>query len=207
MQPQDTQFDPSMIPTQFSPYEELDTNQNRFAGDDRLFVKFHTEAVMNPFKSTQAGRQVFDEVDMVTIRTPGSQLTSVVAPMKGEYLARFRKQYENWKATKENIMSGTPLESFPFLLHKPGLVAELKAMHIHTVEQLANIPDDAKGKIMGGYEISKRAAEWINATTGTDATVAKMAKENDDLKAQMAVMQEQMAQILAGQEAAKPKGK
>ena len=207
MQPQDTQFDPSMIPTQFSPFDELDSNPNRYAGDDRLFLKFHTEAVMNPFKSTQAGRPVFDEVDMVTIRTPGSQLTSVVAPMKGDYLARFRKQYESWKLTKENIMAGTPLETFPFLLHKPGLVAELKAMHIHTVEQLASIADDAKGKIMGGHELSKRAADWISSTTGTDATVAKMAKENDDLKMQMAAMQEQMAQFLAGQEAAKAKGK
>lgn len=193
---QSQEFDINSIPHEFSPFTELDGNDRTFAGDERLHVTFRTDAIMNPFKSTQAGRQVFDEVDMIVIHTPGSQLTSVIAPMRGQYIQRFGDKYNKWKATKTNIESGTPLESFPFLLHKPGMVAELKAMNVHTVEQLATLPDSAKGNIMGGHELCARAASWIDSTSGTDATVAKMAKENDDLKTQMAFLQKQMEDVL-----------
>jgi hypothetical protein len=141
---------------------------------------------------------VFDEKDYIRIMTPGSQLCVVDEPIKsGNYMSRFGDRYSKWKAGQKELFSGTPLDAFPWLLGKVAKIAELNAIGIHTVEQLASLPDSAMHNMMGGNELRKRAADWLDQTTGTDAQVAKMVKENDDLKAQMAAMQDQMKQLMA----------
>lgn len=194
---QQEQFDISTIPPEFSPFHTLDQSNKPNEGDEKLFVQFKTEPVLNPAASTKAGRPIFDEVDMIIIRTPGSQLTSVVAPAK-HYMSRFGDRYRKWKAGQADTQSGTPLESFPYLLNRPGMIAELKALNVHTVEQLAGMSDGNKQRIMGAHELCRRASEWMDKTQGTDAKVAQMAKENDDLKAQMKTLQAQM-QTLSNQ--------
>lgn len=174
-------------------------NDSRWKNDDKLLVKFSRRAVLNPHKSTQAQRQIFDEVDFITIWTPGSQLTVIDTPVKdGFYLKRFGKRYEDWKAGIDVAMNGTPLDAFPFLFNKIGLVAELKAMHILTVEQLANLPDGSMHGIMGGYELRAKAQEWLNTTAG-EADKA----EKEALKKQLAELQAQMATLLAAKPAPK----
>jgi hypothetical protein len=183
-------FDISQIPMEFSPFPHLDAKPSSTEGDDKLFVQFKVEAVMNPSKSTKAGRPIFDDVDMVVIRTPGSQLTSIIAPMKGEYLQRFRAPYEKWKASHQQAISGTPLENF--LIGQVSMVAELKALHIQTVEQLAAIPDSAKQRIMGGHELSRRAVEWLDRMKGVAED-----KEKDELKARLADLESKLAAMTA----------
>lgn len=193
-------FEMPEIDPRFNPLATLDNSQsvNLYANDHKLFVSFYTKPVMNPLKSTEAGRQVFDEKDYIRIMTPGSQLCIIDEPVKsGNYLSRFGDRYSKWKAGQQELISGTPLDAFPWLIGKIGLLAELKALNIHTVEQLSTLPDSAMHNMMGGHELRKRAAEWLDQTTGTDAKVAKMSKENDDLKAQMAAMQDQMKQLMA----------
>jgi hypothetical protein len=193
-------FEMPELDPRFNPLATLDNSQsiNLYANDHKLFVSFYTKPVMNPLKSTEAGRQVFDEKDYIRIMTPGSQLCVIDEPIKsGNYLSRFGDRYSKWKAGQQELISGTPLDAFPWLIGKIGLLAELKALNIHTVEQLSTLPDSAMHNMMGGHELRKRAAEWLDQTTGTDAKVAKMSKENDDLKAQMAAMQDQMKQLMA----------
>jgi hypothetical protein len=160
-------FDITTIPAEFNPLATLDNlgRAQDYSGDDKLFIQFKTEAVMNPAKSTAAGRPIYDDIDMIVIRTPGSQLTSVVAPVK-RYMDRFGSRYNAWKSGQKELATGTPLETFPLLFTKPSLIAELKALNIHTVEQLATIPDNVKQKIMGGFELSTRAATWIERAQG-----------------------------------------
>lgn len=181
-------FDVSSIPAEFSPLNPFDgqTSAKTYAGDDKLFVQFRTDAVMNPSKSTTAGRPIFDDIDMIIIRTPGSQLTSIVAPVK-HYMQRFGEKYNKWKATQEQAISGTPLELFPTMFNKPSMVAELKAMNVYTVEQLAGLSDAGKQKLMGGFELCKRAADWlVHSKTETEDA------EKEALKHQVADMQKQL---------------
>jgi hypothetical protein len=192
------------IDPRFDPLATLDNSQtvNLYASDHKLFVSFYTKPVLNPLKSTEAGRQVFDEVDYIRIVTPGSLLSIIDTPVDaGNYMQRFGDKYAKWKAGQKELFSGTPLDAFPWLIGKVALVAELKALGIQTVEQLATLPDSAMHNMMGGIELRKRAAEWLDQTTGTDAQITKMSKENDDLKAQMAAMQDQMKQLMAAKAA------
>jgi hypothetical protein len=193
-------FELPAIDPRFDPLATLDNSQtvNLYASDHKLMVSFYTKPVLNPLKSTEVGRQVFDEVDYIRIVTPGSLLSIIDTPVDaGNYMTRFGDKYSKWKSGQKELISGTPLDAFPWLLGKIALIAELKALGIQTVEQLATLPDSAMHNMMGGIELRKRAAEWLDQTTGTDAQVAKMVKENDDLKAQMAAMQDQMKQLMA----------
>jgi hypothetical protein len=182
------------IDDRFNPVRTLDDRSDDFSSDERLMVTFSTKPVMHPAKSTDAGRPIFDEVDFITIRTPGSQLTVIVAPVK-EYLPRFAKQYERWKTDNKDVMSGTPIELFPEMFGKIGLQAELKALNINTVEQLANLPDNYKSQIMGGVELCKRAATWLNETNGTDAQVAQLQADNDNMREQLKALSTKMEML------------
>lgn len=200
------EFDISTIPPEFNPLFGIDEGmrQNQEKGDDKLFLKFSTRPVLHPSKSTTAGRPIFEDQDFVEIRIPGSQLTSIVAPIK-HYMSRFGDRYKKWKAGQAEAMVGTPLENFPLLFNKPSLVAELNALNIRTVEQLVGIPDNTKQRIMGGHELSRRAAAWIEATNGADAKIEQLAQTNEALQKQMAFLQEQL-DAMAAPKGAKAKG-
>ena len=203
---QELEFDITSIPTEFNPLAGTlgdSGNQNAFAGDERLFVQFRTEAVLNPSKSTKEGRPVFDEVDMIILRTPGSQLTSIIAPVK-HYMDRFGDRYKKWKAGQKDTAVGTPLEVFPFLFNKVGMIAELKAMNITSIEQLAELSDNFKQRIMGGFELSRKAADFLEGTTGTNARIEKLSSEKADLEKRLAALEFQMTMKDAAHQ---PKGK
>jgi hypothetical protein len=193
-------FDVSSIPSEFSPLRNLDDvdNSQLYEKDDKLYVKFHTEAVLHPANSTKAGRPIYNDVDMITIRTPGSQLTSIVSPVK-YYMDRFGAKYREWKSSQMEAASGTPLGNFPFLFTKPSLIAELKYRNIFTVEQLAELSDTGKQSIMGGHELCKRASMWLEQTL-----FAAEDAEKAELKQQLATMQAQMAILMAAQSNTKP---
>ncbi len=183
------------IPDEFNPLANAtldgDMNAARWRNDDKLTVRFRRDAILNPRKSTEAGRAVFDEVDFITIWTPGSQLTVIDAPVKsGYYLQRFGARYDAWKRGMEEASSGTPLEHFPFLFNKVSLLAELKAMHILSVEQLANLPDSAMTRIMGGYELRKQASEWLTKSKADaeDAEKVALRKRVEEMETQIRVL-------------------
>ena len=152
------------IAPEYNPMLTLDGNVagERYAKDNKLLVQFHTKAIMNPVESTKAGRPIYDQKDYIKIFTPGSQLSVIDAPVTdGNYMARFGTRYNEWKKSRENIQSGTPLEMFPQMMANVALIAELKSSHIHTVEQLADLPDSGVQRIMGGIELRRRAGEWL----------------------------------------------
>ena len=182
-------FDVSSIPGEFNPLTAPLDQQKVTDGDDKLFVQFETRPVMNPSESTKAGRPIYDDVDMIIIRTPGSQLTSVISPVK-HYMNRFGAKYRKWKDGQKEAVTGTPLENFPFFFGKPSMVAELKAINVYTVEQLATLPDSGKQKFMGGHELCKRAQDWL-AKTESDAEDS----EKDALKQRLAELEAKLAQL------------
>ena len=199
-------FELPEIDPRFNPLNTLDDTiiADTEESDKKLWVQFYVNPIMHPIKSTLAGRPVFDEVDYIKIRIPGSQLSVIDAPYK-EYAPRFAARYKQWKSDQKDAITGTPIENFPFLLGKIGLIAELKAMNVMTVEQLAGLNDGWVTNLMGGIELRKRAQTWLDETTGVDAQLSTIAQENNDLKAQMSALQEQMAQLLAPKPAeAKP---
>lgn len=168
----------------------------RYAMDKKLMVNFYVRAVQNTFKSAQEGRPIFDEVEFVRIIIPGDTKTLIDTKVNAEHRARFADMYDRFKKGLAQATSGTPLEVWPQMT--VGQVAELKAMHISTVEQLADLPDTLAQKIMGSHQLRQKAQAFLDAAAG-DAKNSKMAAELEKRDVEIAALKGQMQQFLAAQ--------
>ena len=173
--------------------------------DANLVATFRHHPQKNEAKTLAEGRQIFDDLEVVDIRVPGSRdfktfpaLTFarwVTDPITGEqtkqtYAERFSHQYRQWKAQQQQTKSGTPLDHCPFLTE--GKRAELRAQNVYTVEQLAAIDgQELKNLGLGGRELKNRASEFI-AESKNSAPNLQMAAELEAMRAQNALLAEDL---------------
>lgn len=185
-----------------TPTYEIDVAQfeqsREYEQDSKLFVVFYRGAILDEVASTEAGRPVHKDVDFIKIVVPG-QRDNVVAVADASYKARFPKQWAQYQANAEQLGSGTPLTEVTWL--SPAQIADLKAVNIRTVEQLANIPDSQSHAFMGFYGLKQRAAAYLEAAAG-NAPLLQMQGELEKRDATIAALQDQIDQIMAAQKAA-----
>jgi hypothetical protein len=168
-------------------------------GDDKgLFVTFYNESVESPFKSEQAGHPVFDEVPFIHIIFPGNTTTQIRKPAKLKSdngvpsdPERFPKQWAAFQSQTETVTEGMPLTEWAPITKSVAL--NLKAIHVHTVEQLASLPDTAL-TWLGARDLQMKAKTWLK-NAGDSAEVMRLAKENDNLKTDIEALKKQMAEI------------
>jgi hypothetical protein len=170
--------------------------------DKRLFVTFFTEAVQNESKTVETGRPIFDDVDMIRIMFPGSKDTTVGTAHYG-YQQRFPKQWAQYKAKMDQTTSGTPLSSVTWLTK--GQVAEMLAMNIRSVEQLAGMPDSMAQRFLNHHELKRQAQAYLDAAAGA-APLLKMTAELSKRDEQIAELQAQVATLVAASKASDKKG-
>jgi hypothetical protein len=151
---------------------------NRFAGDNKLYVVFFMQAVKNGGKSELEGRPIFDDVPHVTIHIPGDKNNVVTEPVSEEHKQRFAPQWEKFQKQMSQSPEGTPLEQWPLLT--TGQVHELKAVNVMTVEQLAGMSDAHVTRFMGGYELRRKAMTFLKVSKDS-AEAQRLATLNDEL--------------------------
>ena len=158
-------------------YDETMTYEDgkQYAGDDKLFVTFSTRAVKNEFRSNQEGRAIFDEVEYIRIIIPGSR-DILDTPLDDQYKRRFASRYKAWKDSRgsEQKLDGTLLAEVTWMTKT--MVAELNAMNIFTIEQLAEVPDNLARSIMGNFQLRERAKNFVAAAKG-EAPLLKLQQE------------------------------
>lgn len=187
-------------------YEEsaVDANDSRYAMDKRLFVEFFRRPILNTTKSAEAGRPVHDEFDMVRIIVPGDRNSTFESKVTNEHKIRFADRWQRYISGQEQAQSGTPLEMWPQMT--VAMCADLKAMKIHTVEQLAEMSDAAAQQIMGNFALRQRAQAFLDLAK-SDSANTKMAAELEKRDNEIALLRSQMNEILANQSAKAPAGK
>lgn len=182
----------------------MDPSQNaRYSADDKLFVQFYMRAVQNKFESNQQGRPIFDEKEYIKIMIPGDRNSNVDSPVTPEYKMRFAERYSRFKSNEKQAQSGTPIDIWPQMT--VGRVAELKALNIFTVEQIAALDDGHAHKIMGFNDLRNRAQAFL-ATAEGDAENSKLAAELAKRDVEIQALKEQINQIIQAQ-TDKPKRK
>jgi hypothetical protein len=168
-------------------------NQARYAMDNKLYVQFYIRPVMNNFRSSEEGRPIYEEKEYIRIIVPGDSKTTVDCPVTDEFRMRFQNQYDKFKRGLAQAVEGTPLEMWPQMT--VGLCAELKAMNVTTVEQLAALDDGKAQRIMGSYDLRRKAQMFLDAAQG-EAANNKMAAELQKRDDEINLLKSQMAQIL-----------
>jgi hypothetical protein len=183
--------------------------------DAGVVAVFRSGTVNNPAKSAEAGRPIFDDVELVEVRYPGSRDYGVfyatarshwdVDQFTGEqravtYAERFSKQYQQFKANQQQTKSGTPLDYLTFLTE--GKRAELRAQNIYTAEALATI-DGAELKNLGpgGREWKNKTIEFLENSSEA-ARITKLEAELELLKARNEILEEDNKLIAAKEQAA-----
>lgn len=108
--------------------------------------RFYIHPKLNPLKSNNAGKPVYDDVLMVEIRANGLKDT-FSKKVDETVIAEFPGAHEAFKGNDVPI-DGTPLEELP------GITAELLAIYrmhaVRTVEQMADLTDGAVSNMPRG---------------------------------------------------------
>jgi hypothetical protein len=196
--------------------------------DSRLQVRFYRKPVHQEQESIDAGRPIYKEFDFVHICVAGDTLTEIDTYALQQHKQRFPIQWANYMnrqgANDEEIV-GTPVAEWPLV--SKSQAEELRAMKFHTVESIASASDQQLQRIgmaagMSPYAFRDKAKAFLNlATTSAetdkreqeinalkeelakkDLETAKIKQETD---AKMALLQEQMATILAAVGEKKPR--
>jgi hypothetical protein len=188
--------------------------------DSRLQVRFYKKSVQQEQESIEAGRPIFKEFDFVHICVAGDTLTEIDTYALNSHKQRFPIQWANYMnrvgAHDEEVV-GTPLSEWPLV--SKSQAEEMRAMKFHTVESIANASDQQLQRMgmaagMSPYAFRDKARAFLNlATTAAETDkreqeinalkeeLAKKeletAKIRQETEAKMALMQEQMASILA----------
>jgi uncharacterized coiled-coil protein SlyX len=174
-----------------------------------LFIEFKPEKIENPAKTREAGRPIFDDIEMCSIQHVGDQKTWLWIPAAersiyirdkggaGRYVTYAECYYEHYKAFKEGearAQSGTPIEELPFLTNAKR--AELKALNIHTAEALAQLDGTPLTRLgMGGREMKNQAQAYLDRAK-EGAMDAKLAAQNARLQEEIEQMREQLANVM-----------
>lgn len=179
-------------------------------GDDKgLFVEFMTKAVHMPFLSEKEGRPIYKDVHFITIDFPGDKTKRVDRPVKMESdnsgpsdPERFPRQWYLFENQLDQSGEGMPVTEWPPLTKSQAL--ELKAMKIHTVEKLAELPDSACSW-MGSRELREKARTWLETARG-HSSESRLQAVIDQQNSQIAALQAQINDIVLRSAEAQARG-
>lgn len=161
-----------------------------------VIPRFRTEAVHQPFKSTQEGRAIFEDREFVDILIPGDRRTVVSEPVNDEHKTRWPKEYEAFRAGKELPLSGTPLANWPNSQMTRSRVEELAYHNIRTVEHLAAVNDiNLQNLGMGAREMRAAAQKFLDVAAHGTGPLEKLVTENLHQNDKISVLERQMAEM------------
>jgi hypothetical protein len=198
--------------------------------DSRLQVRFYKRPVKQEDASNEAGRPIYKEFDFVHICVAGDTLTEIDTYALENHKQRFPLHwaaYQNKLGADDQGYEGTPLTEWPLI--SKSQAEELRAMKFYTVESVAGASDQQLQRIgmaagMSPYAFRDKAKSFLNLATASAETdkreqeinelkeeLAKKEQETARIKAEtdqkLALMQEQMATILAAVGEKKPRAK
>jgi hypothetical protein len=188
--------------------------------DSRLQVRFYKRPVQQEAETLASGRPIYKEFDFVHICVAGDTLTEIDTYVLQSHKTRFPIQWANYQnriGKDDQEVIGTPVAEWPLV--SKSQAEELRAMRFYTVEAIAGASDQQLQRMgmaagMSPYAFRDKAKSFLNLASDSAETdkrtqeinelkeeLAKKAEENAKIKAEtdakLALMQDQMAAILA----------
>lgn len=172
--------------------------EQRYVGDDKLYVVFYMKAVQSGFKTEKEGRPIFDDVPHIKIYAPGDKTTVIDVPVEPQHKQRFATRWEKFEKGLAQSPEGTPVEQWPLIT--TAQAHEFKAMNLFTVEQIAGMPDTAAQRFMGGHELRRKATAFL-AQAKDSAEAQRLATQNAEQRERLTRQDEQINRLSAQVEA------
>jgi len=177
--------------------------QVSYGDDTSVYAEFFKDAIIDTQQSELQGRPIYRNVNMLRIMFPGDNTKEVVRIVRMEPSGnqpsdpdRFPKQWAAFQNQIEQVQDGTPIEEWPPISKAQAL--ELKAMKIHTVEQLAAVTD-ANLRWMGARQLRDNAIAWL-AEAESGAETINLRNQVEALKLQVEALLNQNAGFNASKE-------
>lgn len=186
------------------------------SNDNQINVNFYIPEIpldsdLDGARTKAEGRPIYKTQEYVRVTMPANP-KSVIVCMAHEprfrdkqtnewrsYAQMYPELYRQFKAGIEEQIIGTPISELPSLTAAKR--AELRAINIKTVEQLAELDSVGLKRLgMEGDALKRMAASYLDRAKGL-AVDASQAAENAALRSELEVMREQIA-ALAGKKAA-----
>jgi uncharacterized coiled-coil protein SlyX len=136
-------------------------------------VRFFNALNENRVKTLEAGRPIYDEIPSISIQFPGGDET--VRRVEPQDIQMYPQQWAAFQNGAVPVESGTPLTEWSMC--PASVVKELAHLGFRTVEQLADCSDTTKGRLGTSARFVKMAKNWLEASTGTQATITKLEEQ------------------------------
>lgn len=162
----------------------------------RNFVQFYNDGIENEKESLAQGRPVFREVTFIKIMIPGNKSEIIERKMRDTDKQEYPMQYQAFMNGVEEPVDGMPLKDWAPITRSQ--VMELAHFGCKTVEQLAGMADSNAQNFMAIMGLRQKARDWLEEAE-KHAPVSAIRAENDQLRNQMAALQDQMDQMVAAQ--------
>lgn len=169
-------------------------NDNGQPLDDEKGVRaeFLLHPVLMGFKSKEAGREIYEDREFVSIMIRGSDKTHVLREATELDKRRFARAYAQFKLGAEQTRVGTPIERLPGVTPSSALM--LKQHNIKTIEDMSEVADGFLQNLgTGARELQRQAKEFLS--NGKQAN-AQMQSEMDQLRALLAEQQKQIEALM-----------
>jgi hypothetical protein len=165
------------------------------------FPEFYDRQIVDVAASEKEGRVIHKTVPYIKVVFPGDKTKVMDTPVdfvgqpgiKPSHPNRWPKQWADYQAQREQVADGTSLLEWPPLPRAEAM--DLKAMKIHTVEQLAGLPDNAL-TWLGARSLKDKAQLWLDQAKG-GAGITKLQAENDALRSDLEMMKQQIKDLAA----------
>jgi hypothetical protein len=166
-------------------------------GDDKLLVRFYLMEILNEARTKADGMNKYDDVEMVEITIPGCR-DNCIRKASTYDKSRFKRQYEIFLTTKGEGKEGTPLSYFPFI--GPSERRELEYFNIFTGEGLIGLSDIYIEQIpMDVRPLIKKVKNFMEMAKDS-AIALKNAEENEVLKSQIELLQDQVKELMSSKD-------
>lgn len=162
-------------------YDVLPGDARPESDEKGIFPRFYLRPVENKVKSKEAGRPIFEDTEYVEVIIAGDKNNKPHYKVNETHINRWPEQYKKFKEGMEQVPDGQRLEEWAVLT--ASRVKELRAVGIHTVEQLADLNEAGiQGLGMGGRELVDKAKKLVD---GKDE-LAELREEVAKLKKELA---------------------
>lgn len=169
--------------TGFTQLAEATASGVQNAGDELLLVRFFMDPLKNEAKSQEEGRPIFEDVEWISIKSPGSR-DERIRPARPGDVERFPKHYAAFKnRTDQQANTGTPLKEWTGITRSQA--EELRFINILTVEQLAGCSDQNTQNFKGLMTLKQQAKAFLEAASGKSLELESALQTIDELKARL----------------------